>query len=699
MFLPIGLLKGGTLAVALGVVLGLVLMSHGSSSVRAEAYSYGQEPVVPVVVTFSSPPRATDARRVRSLGGRVDHVFHLIPAIAARLPQSKLDQLYDNPRVVGVDRDTEVFALQQQLPWGVDQIDAEVVHDRGNRGEGVKVAIVDTGIDLDHPDLVVEGHISFVSGSLSGNDGNGHGTHVAGTVGARNNNIGVVGVAPGVRLFAVRVLDDDGRGTWSGVVQGVEWAVDNGMAVANMSLGSSSNPGSFVASAMNAADNAGVLLVAAAGNSGNVFGIGDNVTWPARYPSVMAVAATTQSDQRAIFSSTGTAVELAAPGVSIRSTWCSGCSGVAGDYRDLSGTSMAAPHVSGTAALVLANGDLTDLNGDGLVNNRDLRLRLRDTADDLPPIGWDDGTGFGLVDADEAAPQVSNLRPLADAGPDQTVFDIDGDGVEAVTLNGSGSTDPNGPGDIVSYQWTEGNTILGTSAIVAVNLAVGSHTVVLTVTDTAGNADGDVVVITVSAGAPNQVPVANAGPDQTVSLGGAVTLNGSASFDPDGSITGHSWSFGDGGTASVAVVVHTYAATGTYTATLTVTDNEGASDGDSVVITVVAGGPNTIHVQAIDMRLVQQFGGWRTFATAAVKVRDQSGNPVSGVLVQGHWEEATSDTESGNTSSTGKVTFKSNVLRKPPSGTTFVFVVDDLSKDGSVYDAAADNETQDSVAV
>ena len=112
-----------------------------------------------------------------------------------------------------------------------------------------------------------------------------------------------------------------------------------------------------------------------------------------------------------------------------------------------------------------------------------------------------------------------------------------------------------------------------------------------------------------------------------------------------------------------------------------------------------AGSPNTIHVEAIDMRLVQQFGGWRTFATAAVKVRDQSGNPVFGVLVRGHWEEATSDTESGNTGSTGKVTFKSNTLRKPPSGTTYVFVVDDLSKDGSVYDAAADNETQDSVAV
>ena len=192
--------------------------------------------------------------------------------------------------------------------------------------------------------------------------------------------------------------------------------------------------------------------------------------------------------------------------------------------------------------------------------------------------------------------------------------------------------------------------------------------------------------------------MADAGSDQTAQVGQLVTFNASGSSDPDGFITTFNWTFGDGGNASGQIVIHTYTATGSFTAVLTVTDDQGATDTDTTTVTVTPASPNAIHVEAIGMSLIKRFGGWRTFATATVEVRDQLGNPVPGVLVSGHWKQATGDSDSGTTGSTGKATLKSDVLRKPPSGTTFVFVVDDLSKVDFTYISSANKETQDSIS-
>jgi subtilisin len=266
----------------------------------------------------------------------------------------------------------------QTLPWGVDRVDAEVAHAAGKAGAGVHVAIVDSGIDTDHPDLQANlgAGTAFVScrgGKKCGadwDDDNGHGTHCAGIVGAVDNGEGVVGVAPEATLHAVKVLDKSGSGSWSGVAAGIEYVADQGWDVASMSLGGGHS--NLVADAVAYAAGAGVVLVAAAGNSGPCT---DCVGYPAAYPEVIAVSSTTDSDTPSSFSSTGPEVDIAAPGSAVYST-------VPGGYDTFSGTSMACPHVSGAAAQVIATG------------TADIRSQLTSTAEDIGLSSTEGGAGL-----------------------------------------------------------------------------------------------------------------------------------------------------------------------------------------------------------------------------------------------------------------------------------------------------------------
>lgn len=338
---------------------------------------------VAILVGFHGTP---DPALVESLGGNVTFTYRYVPAVAATVPEAILGALRANAKVAYVEPDAKCYALVQSLPWGVDRIDAEKVHAAGNKGTGVKVAILDTGIDLNHEDLTVWGGASFISGTTH-NDDNGHGTHCAGIVAALDNTVGVIGVAPEAQLYAVKVLDSGGSGSWSTVAAGIEWSITNKMQIISMSLGGSQGSSTLEAACKKAWD-AGILLVAAAGNSGNAGGKNDCVGYPAKYPTVIAVAATDSSDKRASWSSTGPAVELAAPGVSIPSTY------MGNTYKTLSGTSMACPHVSGVAALVWkAHPGLT---------NQQVRDKMNATAIDLGPVGRDTWYGYGLVYAPEA---------------------------------------------------------------------------------------------------------------------------------------------------------------------------------------------------------------------------------------------------------------------------------------------------------
>jgi subtilisin family serine protease len=223
--------------------------------------------------------------------------------------------------------------------------------------------------------------------------------------------------APGASIYAIKVLDGGGFGTASTVLSGIEWAVNNNMTIISMSLQSPDN-NTAVFDAVNVAYNSGILLVAAGGNTG-----GGPVSYPAAYDSVIAVTAIDQNDQIASFSPNDTKIELAAPGVNINSTKC--LSGqlpntcLKEGYGILSGTSMAAPHVTGVAALIMSI-NFPDVNGDGKRDNQDVRLILQNTARHVGTPGRNSLYGFGVVDAQNATLGIPTSTPTPTTTPTPT---------------------------------------------------------------------------------------------------------------------------------------------------------------------------------------------------------------------------------------------------------------------------------------
>jgi subtilisin family serine protease len=262
-------------------------------------------------------------------------------------------------------------------------------------GGFLKVCVIDSGVDYNHPELAANylSGYDFVNDDSDPLDDNGHGTHVAGTIAAALNGASIVGVAPQVKILAYKILDSTGSGSFSDAIAAVERCQADGGKVTNNSYGASANPGTAVQQAFDNSYAAGLLHVASAGNSGSGT---DTVGYPAKFSSVIAVAATDQSDNRASFSSTGPKVELAAPGVSILSTYLNG------QYASASGTSMASPHVAGIAALVL---------NCGITSNTAARTRMQQTAQDLGTAGRDNSFGYGLARTDLAAINCQSTPP------------------------------------------------------------------------------------------------------------------------------------------------------------------------------------------------------------------------------------------------------------------------------------------------
>jgi len=202
---------------------------------------------------------------------------------------------------------------------------------------------------------------------------------------------------------------------------------------------------------------------------------------------------------------------------------------------------------------------------------------------------------------------------------------------------------------------------------------------------------------------PNDPSVADAGSDQAAVVDETVEFNGSGSTDPDGTIVSYDWDFGDGGTGTGVATTHEYSSPATYTVTLTVTDDGGANDPDTMTVTVTEESPtNTIHVDSIDMNLNSAWQGQIYYATAKVTIVDATGSPVGGATVSGHWEDATNDQDFGVTGYTGQTpNLRSDIRwqRSTPSGTTFTFVVDGVTKDEWSYNPDANEETEDDVTV
>lgn len=344
-------------------------------------YPFAEEQKERVLIMFQN---AIDEELLRNESTEVHHVFEELSAVSVTLPSSKISILHSEPNIASIELDYEVETSEQVEDWGLQQVLANEANKNGWTGKGVKIGVIDTGIRTSHPDLRIAGGISFVEGNPSYEDDEGHGTHVAGIIGALDNNIGTVGVSPEAEIYAIKALNSSGLGNLSNVIAGIEWAIEKNVDVINLSL-TSEQDSSFLEKALNRAYQQGVLVVAASGNSKVPLPSNTDVLYPARYASVIAVGSVDRHLKRSNFSYFGPSLEFVAPGERIYSTYHQP------DYHTQYGTSMAAPYVSGIAALYKQAYPEKDA--------QDIRKLMQERAKDLGEPGKDKQFGFGLIQA------------------------------------------------------------------------------------------------------------------------------------------------------------------------------------------------------------------------------------------------------------------------------------------------------------
>ncbi|MGI8385671.1 S8 family serine peptidase [Robertmurraya sp. P23] len=328
---------------------------------------------------------------------KVDYEFQTVPAISVSVTEDEIQKLESNPNIDYIEEnilfsitETESIRVLQSAmasstggtQWNIHQTNAQLSWNEGYTGDGVNVAVLDTGI-ASHNELAIAGGVSTVDYTNSWQDDNGHGTHVSGIIAAQPNiasvnGLDITGVAPDVNLFAVKVLDKAGAGNLQDILEGLDWSISNGMDIVNLSIGTSEYSQLFE-QMINKAYNSGIIIVAASGNDG----LQNSVNYPAKFTNTIGVSSVNQSLNISNFSSTGNEVEFSAPGENIISTYKDG------DYTIESGTSQATPHVTGMLALLKEKYPT--------VTNSELKTLLRNHTKDLGVTGKDPYYGYGMI--------------------------------------------------------------------------------------------------------------------------------------------------------------------------------------------------------------------------------------------------------------------------------------------------------------
>jgi len=684
-----------------------------------------------------------------------------------RIPRNKsvwqmVDIYKKNPNVEYVEPNFIIQALLSpndpyySFQWHLDNNTYGGIHmssawDVHTGDPGVIVAIVDSGIAYENfgkrykraPDLADTSFVpgfDFINNDTHPNDDNSHGTHVAGTVAQSTNNAkGVAGIAFNTSLMPVKVLNKNGSGSSATVADGIYFAADNGAAVINLSLGSSS-PSTTIENALAYAYNKGVTIVCAAGNE---FQSGNAPLYPAAFNDYcIAVSATRYDETKSYYSNTGSYVDIAAPGGDLtvdqnndgygdgvlQQTFGNKPSDFG--YWFFQGTSMATPHVAGVAALLIAK---------GITGPANVRAALESSAEDKGTAGWDEVFGHGLLDAAAAfnysAPLVHDVAINNIAAPSLI---LQGDSA-GVVVNAVNQGDYEETFLVTLTDTTDsleiGNQLISLSAKETMDInfnwnttfttSLGDHVLsaeaatVLEETDTADNTmtttvavqepthdvavlaldspleafEGDTVVLTVTVenqGTFEETPLLSINDETDGVLIGSVNT-----VLPSGTLTQF---FFNWDTIGATIADHT------LKAELNVVPGEtDTGDNSTTMITTIKEVPlaTPLHVAKIDMSLSTRSAGPKnkfTKAVATVTISDANG-PVEGATVSSSWSDATSDIDSGLTDASGLVTLESNEVKNASGGTTYTFAVDDVVKSGLTYDASSNIETSDSISV
>lgn len=464
-------------------------------------------------------PAAAAREIAAQVGGQLGFIYqHALKGFSINLPPQAVAGLERNPLVKYVATDDLRYASTQTVPTGVRRIYADANSNLAINGSDdyrvdVDVAVIDTGIDFQHPDLNVAGGVKCISTNFfkpascvdGGDDDHYHGTHVAGTIGALDNGVGVVGVAPGARLWAVKVLNSRGSGYSSWIVAGIDWVAANAatIEVANMSLGGSGYSQAEYDAIQGAVDR-GVAFAVSAGNEDD----DANNYSPSAFDNVLCVSAladfnglpgggaaptcrTDVDDTMADFSNWGPEVDIAAPGVCILSTFPL----EQGEYGTISGTSMASPHAAGALAL------LASVNNPGSATQV---FNLYNQAKSAGNYDYTDDSSDGikepLLDVTTFA---ASLIPVGTANTPPVVTitsPVDGASfVSGTPITFSGTATDAEDGDLnANLAWTLDGSAIGNGASVTATPAAGTHTVTATVTDGDGASGSDSITIIVS---------------------------------------------------------------------------------------------------------------------------------------------------------------------------------------------------------